>query len=171
MVCLHNKFILHLPFSFEFVKPQETVDFTIKFAWHAISRMYNVKAVQHDISTSIGFILLNIDEKNGTPATKIGPLLGMESRSLTRMLKTLEEKGLILRKGDENDRRLVRIFLTPEGKKKREVSRVTVLEFNNHIRKTIPAEKLKTFFEVIDMINEVTETQKDIFKESKPQVV
>lgn len=147
------------------MKAQETVDYHIKFAWHAISRMYNLKAVQLDISTSIGFILLNIDEKNGTPATKIGPILGMESRSLTRMLKTLEEKGLIVRKGDDTDRRLVRIFLTPEGKKKREVSRVTVLEFNNNIRKNIPADKLKTFFEVIDQINQVTENQKEIFKE------
>jgi DNA-binding MarR family transcriptional regulator len=127
--------------------------------------MYNLKAVQHDISTSIGFILLNIDEKLGTPATKIGPILGMESRSLTRMLKTLEEKGLIVRKGDSTDRRLVRIFLTPEGKKKREVSRLTVLEFNNNIRKNIPAEKLKVFFEVVDQINQVTENQKEIFKE------
>jgi DNA-binding MarR family transcriptional regulator len=127
--------------------------------------MYNLKAVQHDISTSIGFILLNIDEKNGTPATKIGPILGMESRSLTRMLKTLEEKGLIVRKGDDTDRRLVRIFLTPEGKKKREVSRISVLEFNNNIRKNIPADKLKVFFEVVDQINQVTENQKEIFKE------
>lgn len=147
------------------MKAQETVDYHIKFAWHAISRMYNLKAVQHDISTSIGFILLNIDEKNGTPATKIGPILGMESRSLTRMLKTLEEKGLIVRKGDDTDRRLVRIFLTPEGKKKREVSRITVLEFNNNIRKNIPADKLKVFFEVVDQINQVTENQKEIFKE------
>ena len=147
------------------MKAQETVDYHIKFAWHAISRMYNLKAVQHDISTSIGFILLNIDEKNGTPATKIGPILGMESRSLTRMLKTLEEKGLIVRKGDDTDRRLVRIFLTPEGKKKREVSRISVLEFNNNIRKNIPADKLKVFFEVVDQINQVTENQKEIFKE------
>ncbi len=147
------------------MKAQETVDYHIKFAWHAISRMYNLKAVQHDISTSIGFILLNIDEKNGTPATKIGPILGMESRSLTRMLKTLEEKGLIVRKGDDTDRRLVRIFLTPEGKKRREVSRITVLEFNNNIRKNIPADKLKVFFEVVDQINQVTENQKEIFKE------
>ncbi len=147
------------------MKAQETVDYHIKFAWHAISRMYNLKAVQHDISTSIGFILLNIDEKLGTPATKIGPILGMESRSLTRMLKTLEEKGLIVRKGDSTDRRLVRIFLTPEGKKKRELSRLTVLEFNNNIRKNIPAEKLKVFFEVVDQINQVTENQKEIFKE------
>lgn len=127
--------------------------------------MYNVKAIQHDISTSIGFILLNIDEKNGTPATKIGPLLGMESRSLTRMLKTLEEKGLIVRKGDDTDRRLVRIFLTAEGKKKRDVSRTTVLEFNNSIRKAIPQEKLETFFEVVESINRITDQQKEIFKE------
>ncbi len=35
--------------------------------------------------------------------------------TLTGVVKTLESRGLILREGDENDRRLVRLRLTPEG--------------------------------------------------------
>ena len=80
--------------------------------------MYNQEAVKYDITTSIGFVLLNIHE-DGTPATKIAPLLGLESRSLTRMLKTMEEKGFIHRQPDASDKRLVRIFLTDKGKEKR----------------------------------------------------
>jgi DNA-binding MarR family transcriptional regulator len=75
--------------------PEETVDYNIKVAWHAISRMYNTQAAKHDITTSIGFVLLNIDQENGTPATKIAPLLGLETRSLTRILRSMEERGLI----------------------------------------------------------------------------
>ena len=74
------------------MKPEETVDYNIKVAWHAISRMYNAQAAKHDITTSIGFVLLNIDQENGTPATKIAPLLGLETRSLTRILRSMEEK-------------------------------------------------------------------------------
>ena len=55
------------------MKPEETVDYNIKVAWHAISRMYNTQAAQNDITTSIGFVLLNIDQERGTPATKIAP--------------------------------------------------------------------------------------------------
>src|SRR5690349_840351 len=113
------------------MRKEETVDHCIKTAWHAISRMYNQQAWKQNLTTAIGFVLLNIHTDHGTPATKIAPLMGMEARSLTRTLKTMEEKGLIKRVPDAIDKRSVRIFLTDLGKKKKEVSRETVLQFND----------------------------------------
>ena len=140
------------------MKREETIDHNIKTTWHAIARMYNHQAAKQDITTSIGFVLLNISSKEGTPATKIAPLMGLESRSLTRVLKNMEEKGLIYRQPDKNDKRSVRIFLTEEGKKKKEVSRETVLRFNQIIREQITQDKLQVFFEVINNVNEIIET-------------
>lgn len=134
---------------------EKTVDFNIKFAWHSINRMYNQKATDHELTTSIGFVLLNIDSKVGTPATKIAPLLGMEPRSLSRMLKTLEEKGLISRNSDPDDKRLVKIMLTEEGKAKKDIARKTVKSFNEAVRKQIPEQKLEVFFDVIKDIQKV----------------
>lgn len=148
------------------MKREETIDHHIKSAWHAISRMYNQQAVKEDITTSIGFVLLNISSKEGTPATKIAPLMGLESRSLTRVLKNMEEKGLICRKPDENDGRSVRIFLTDLGKEKKEVSRITVLAFNEAIRESIDPDKLKVFFEVIEEVNRIIENN-NIYKNRK----
>lgn len=144
------------------MKREETIDHNVKMLWHAIYRMYNQQAVKHDITTSIGFVLLIINSKEGTPATKIAPLMGLESRSLTRMLKSMEEKGFIYREKDPNDGRSVRIFLTDLGKQKREVSRATVLQFNEATYKLIEKEKLDTFFEVIEQINHLIDT-KSIF--------
>jgi len=142
------------------MKPQETVDFNIKASWHAIARMYNAQAVKHNITTSIGFVLLNIDSEKGTPATKIAPLMGLEARSLTRMLKTMEQKNLIFKKQDEKDKRSVIIYLTDEGKEKKEVSRITVKTFNNFIRENIASQQIKTFFEVLEKINKFIENKK-----------
>ncbi|WP_224999959.1 MarR family winged helix-turn-helix transcriptional regulator [Cesiribacter sp. SM1] len=142
------------------MKREETVDYNIKAAWHAISRMYNTEAGKYDITTSIGFVLLNIDAELGTPATKIAPLLGLEARSLTRMLKNMEEKGLIYRQADPVDRRLVRIFLTEEGKNKKEISRRTVKSFNQAVVENIPPNKLQCFFEVINSINRLVDEHK-----------
>src|SRR5687768_11389456 len=136
------------------MRREETVDYAIKAAWHAIARMYNQQAAKHDITMSIGFVLLNI-HSDGTPATKIAPLMGLEARSLTRMLKTMEEKKLIYREPDPIDKRSVRIFLTELGKKKKEVSRETVLFFNNKVRELVPESKLKVFFEVMNEINQL----------------
>jgi DNA-binding MarR family transcriptional regulator len=139
------------------MKREETIDFHIKSAWHAISRMYNQQAAKFGGTMSIGYVLLNIDSKEGTPATKIAPLLGLEPRSLTRILKNLEEEGLIIRKKDPVDGRSVRIFLTAQGKAMREYSRETVLTFNNAVRERIPEEKLQVCFEVIEEVNRMLE--------------
>lgn len=142
------------------MKPQETVCYNIKTAWHAIYRMYNSVAVKHSMTTSIGFVLLNIDVKEGTPATKIGPMIGLETRSLTRMLISLEKDGLIIKKADARDKRLVRIYLTDLGLEKRETARKTVKAFNNLVRNRISADKLDIFFEVMNEILSTSEQGK-----------
>ncbi len=141
------------------MKKEKTVDFHIKWGWHAISRMYNAYAAQFDITMAIGYVLLNVDLDEGTPATKIGPLLGMEPRSLVRMLKNLEERGLIRREVDGNDKRFVRIFLTDTGREKREMARDGVIQFNNLIRENIPLDNLVVFFDVIKDINRLVEEE------------
>ncbi|MFM7628726.1 MAG: MarR family winged helix-turn-helix transcriptional regulator [Algoriphagus sp.] len=137
------------------MKKEETVDYPIKSAWHAISRMYNQQAAEEGFTTAIGFVLLNINSKEGTPATKIAPLIGLETRSLTRMLKTMEEKGLIYKQADPIDKRSVRIFLTEQGKRKKEISVESVKSFNQRIREEISEEELSLFFEVISKIQGV----------------
>ncbi|QKG55371.1 MarR family transcriptional regulator [Hymenobacter sp. BRD128] len=139
------------------MKPEETVDYNIKVAWHAISRMYNTQAARYDITTSIGFVLLNIDQELGTPATKIAPLLGLETRSLTRILRSMEEKGLIYKQADTQDKRSVRIFLTELGLEKKEISRQTVRHFNLKVREKIPQNQLDSFFKVASQITSMIE--------------
>ena len=139
------------------MKREETIDYNIKAAWHAIARMYNQQAQNYGGTMSIGFALLNIHSDDGTPATKIGPLMGLETRSLTRLLKSMEEKGLISRVTDKNDKRSVRIMLTKEGKRRKEKARETVLRFNEAIREEISGQKLNVFFEVVQEINRMIE--------------
>ena len=134
------------------MKREETVDYHIKSAWHAISRMYNQQAAEEGFTTAIGFVLININSTEGTPATKIAPKLGLETRSLTRMLKTMEEKGMIYKMPDPIDKRSVRIFLTDEGKKKKERSVNTIKEFNDQVREIVTEDELQDFFRVFEKI-------------------
>lgn len=139
------------------MRREETVDHHIKAAWHAIARMYNQQAAAYDATMAMGFVLLTINAEDGTPATKIAPLMGLEARSLTRLLNTMEERGVIVRKTDAIDKRSVRVFLTEAGKKKREKAKETVLNFNNAVRDVVSQEKLDVFFEVIQTIQQVVE--------------
>ena len=136
------------------MKPEETIDYHVRAVWYGIFRMYNQLGLEHDITTSVGYVLLNIHTEGGTPATKIAPLMGMESRSLTRMLKSMEGKGLIYKKQDEKDGRSVRIFLTEEGIRRKEISRKTVRAFNEKLREIIPQKDLEAFFRVMSTVSQ-----------------
>ena len=132
---------------------EETVDFHIKATWHSITRMYNLFASKFSLSQTIGYVLINV-EKEGTPATKIAPLMGMEPTSLSRLLKNMEDNGLIYRKGDETDKRIVRIFLTKEGVEKRKISKETILNFNNKLLERINNKDMDTFVKVLACIKD-----------------
>jgi DNA-binding MarR family transcriptional regulator len=133
-------------------KPDYLFDFAVRHSWHRISRMYNQKAAEHEMTMSIGFILMNVD-KAGTPSTALGPKMGMEPTSLSRTLKTMEERGLIYRQEVDHDKRKVLIFLTNEGIEKRRMVKNFVLGFNDRILEKIPKSKMKTFFEVIEKVD------------------
>jgi len=144
------------------MKKEESIDYYIKTSWHSLSRLYNQKAQKHGITTTIAFILLNVSTSEGTPATKIAPLMGLESRSLTRALKSLEEKGFIYREKDPYDKRSVRIFLTDKGIEKKGKAIETVKAFNQFIKERIPEDKLNTFIQVSSLIIDWTEHNEEL---------
>ncbi len=142
------------------MKPEETIDFPIKWAWHNISRIYNAEASKYGSTLSVGYVLLNIDFNEGTPSTSLGPKLGMEPTSLSRTLKNMEEQGLIERRPSKEDRRKVFVHLTDFGIEKREVSKQFVIRFNEELQKRIPRKVLNGFFESMKKINEVLNDKK-----------
>lgn len=139
---------------------KKSLDFSVKATWLAIAKMYNALGADYGVTHSNGYVLLNIDRENGTPATKIAPLMGMEARSLSRILKSMEDEGLIYRKIDGKDKRKVYICLTDAGREKREFARNSVKEFNRRVKEELQPEQLTHFFQVIEKINEVVEAQK-----------
>jgi len=137
----------------------KTLDSVIKNTWQAIARMYNEEASQYGASMALGYALLNID-KDGTPSTALAPRLGMEPTSLTRTLKTMEEKGLISKMKNPKDGRGVNIYLTPLGVEKRGLSKQTVINFNNKLLETFSQQEIDNFIEMSEKIQNIIVTKK-----------
>ena len=130
---------------------KKTIDASLRTTWNAVSKMYNREASKFDSTMAMGFALLNI-EAEGTPSSSLGPKLGMESTSLSRLLKSMENKKMIKRVPNPLDGRSVLIFLTPFGKEKRDDSRLVVLNFNHVIENQLSDIQIKHFFEVTDCV-------------------
>jgi DNA-binding MarR family transcriptional regulator len=138
-------------------KHTETVDSKIKTSWQIISRMYNAEAAQYGGSIAIGHFLLNIDSDEGAYASEIAPKLGMESTSLSRIIKTLEEEKMITRKSDNNDKRKVKIILTQKGKENKELAKNIVRNFNSELENKIGKSRLEEFIRTISEISQFAE--------------
>lgn len=138
----------------------KTIDYVLRTTWLTVQKMYNEEAAKIGSTMATGFTLLSIDPEKGTPSTSLGPKMGMEATSLSRILKTMEQNGLIERCPNPDDGRGVIICLTDFGREKRAFSREKVLIFNEVIRNNVSEEKLKHFYEVSELINDMVSNKK-----------
>jgi MarR family transcriptional regulator, organic hydroperoxide resistance regulator len=144
----------------------KTIDYVLRTTWLTVFKMYNEEALKFESTMATGLTLLSIDQEKGTPSTSLGPKMGMEATSLSRILKTMEKRGLIERRPNPDDGRSVLIHLTDFGKEKRAYSKEKVLTFNEAIRNNISEEKLNHFYEVAELINDMVSNKK-IYKQTK----
>ncbi|MBI2258316.1 MAG: MarR family transcriptional regulator [Flavobacteriia bacterium] len=135
-----------------------TIDFLIRQNFYKYQRLYNQKAMEYGVSISVGYVLLMV-EKEGTPSTQLGPKMGMESTSLSRTLKLMEDDGLIRRVLDTVDKRKVLIFLTEQGVEKRRIAKEVVLGFDEKLIKIFPKDKLSSFYKMMHQIDDFLENE------------
>ena len=133
------------------------VDFVMRQGWKNIEKMYNNEASKYDVTFSIGFTLISIDPENGSPSTSIGPIMGLESNSISRILNSMENKHLINRRPNPNDGRGIIIYLTKLGLSKREIVIQKIRQFKNLLRSRIDPYDLDTFLRVSTQVNEIIE--------------
>ena len=143
---------------------EKSIDHMLRATWQAVAKTYNEQAAKHESTMAMAMALLYIDTKDGTPSTALGPSMGMEATSLSRILKSVVERGLIYREKNPDDGRSVLIKLTDLGIEKRDISKASVYTFNQTIRENIPKQKIDHFFEVTELINKLI-NQKSIFKD------
>ncbi|MBA5628239.1 MarR family transcriptional regulator [Moheibacter sp. BDHS18] len=144
-----------------------TIDQYLRSTWLTIQKMYNEQASKFNSTMVMGFTLLSIDPKSGTPSTSLGPKMGIEPTSLSRTLKNLEERGLITRKPNPEDGRSVLIVLTEDGLTMRNVSKEVVLNFYDSIHQKISVEELNIFFNVLQKINAIASDKKTFDKKKE----
>ena len=142
---------------------RKRVDFVLRQSWKNIEKMYNVEASKYDVTFSIGFTLISIDPENGSPSTSIGPIMGLESNSISRILNSMENKNLITRRPNPNDGRGIIISLTKLGLKKRKIVIEKIRHFKSQLKSRIEPTDLEAFHRVTSQVNEIIE-EGNVFK-------
>jgi len=136
------------------------------FTWIGItSKMYacyinkTFKEQALDLSIEHFNILKVLIKNNGKPQNDLALLTESDKTSLSRLISTMEKKGLIYRKSIKSDKRVKTIFLTALGKS-------TYLNALPILKKTI--EKIQesvTEIEICQAIETIKKIQLNISKE------
>jgi DNA-binding MarR family transcriptional regulator len=137
-------------------KHQETIDYFLKIVWQTVANRYNQLVADFGITQSIGYLLINIDEKEGTTVSQVAALVGLKSTSLSRMLIQMEKMDLIYREANKGDKRSVTIYLTGLGKEKRHLARALVRQFNNYLSEHITSKEKDQLINTLKKINQLT---------------
>lgn len=97
--------------------------FALYTASRALIRAYGPLLDPLGITYLQYLVLMILWTERSVSVKELGDRLALDSGTLTPLLKRLEQRGLVTRRRDDEDERVVRIELTPEGQKLRAKAR------------------------------------------------
>lgn len=102
---------------------EEQLCFALYSASRAMTRAYAPLLEPLGITYPQYLALLVLWERDAVSVRELGEKLGLDSGTLTPLLKRLEQQGLVRRTRDEADERVLRLTLTAEGRALRSKAR------------------------------------------------
>ncbi len=108
-------------------KPNSILDqmlcFEVYSTEHAFSRLYKSLLAPLGLTYPQFLVMVLLWESDDLTVNGIGGKLGLESSTLTPLLKRLEKAGMVQRQRDPEDERRVRVSLTQAGDRLRDQAR------------------------------------------------
>ena len=113
-------------------------------------------------------VIALLHECDGMTVGTISQKRGIDPPTVTGILKRLEQNGLVERRNDREDRRVVKVYLTSEGENITRVLNPAVETFNLHMLQGLSEAEQKTFLEnlqrIIVNLTDVVEGTGDRFR-------
>ncbi|MEP9354346.1 MarR family transcriptional regulator [Xanthobacter sp. KR7-65] len=107
----------------DFVPIDDKLCFALYAASHAFTRVYKPLLDAVGLTYPQYLVMVTLWEEDDRTVGNIGDKLGLESSTLTPLLKRLEAMGHVSRSRDPDDERVVRIRLTDKGRALRRETR------------------------------------------------
>lgn len=101
---------------------EDQLCFAVYSAAHAFTRFYKPLLDELGITYPQYLVLLVLWESDALPVSRIGARLGLDSGTLTPLLKRMEAAGLVQRQRSPRDERQVLVTLTERGRAQRPVA-------------------------------------------------
>ena len=107
-----------------------------------------------DITKEQFSILILLTIKDGLYQTQIANILVKDRPNITRMIDILERKGFIRREKDDNNRRILKVFITPKGLEKAETAKPLRDKFSQVQYRGLSDEEILTLVRLLRKVRE-----------------
>ena len=107
-------------------------------------------------------ILLLLSLTDGLYQTQIANILGKDRPNITRMIDILEKKEFIRREKDESNRRILKVFLTQEGRKRADIAKPLKDRMNTAQYKNMTDEEILTLINLLQKVRKNIEDEYEL---------
>ncbi len=131
--------------------------------------IYQVFMAQHRLSTYLkrvltvrgitvtmtqAGILFLLRQKNGQSMSELSRALFIDNSTITGLVDRLEKAGFVRRDASSGDRRMFRIYVTPEGVEESKKAKVVIKEVNEDIKSGFSSDEMEIFKRVLNSFSE-----------------
>lgn len=117
-----------------------------------MSKITRKKLASYGLTTTQFFLLTALYEGDGVPISVLAQKVALDKATLTGLLDRLERDDFIERKADPDDRRAIRIFLTPKAESLRVELTELYRQNNGMFLSILTSEESEIFERVVDKL-------------------
>lgn len=133
---------------------QESVGGMINIVAYRFRQAMDQRLREFGLDVSVWPVLVCLWREDGVPQARIGERLGVPGYAMSRGVDRLASLGMVTRRGDPENRRIRRIFLTPAGRDLESVLAPIAAEINARALSPLAADEQR---QLLDMLRRLVE--------------
>jgi DNA-binding MarR family transcriptional regulator len=133
-------------------EPERLVGFLINRCGTLLARTANRRFTPEGISLTQWQLLMRLIQCPLATVTEINEHIGHDPGALTRLLDDLETQGLLTRHRCEDDRRVVKLAITPEGECRAQSGKQIMIELLSEVLEPYSKSEVRTFIALLEKL-------------------
>lgn len=132
------------------MKPfEEYISYLISYSSTIIQSSIKKKFAPYNLAPEQSLILFVLRLEEGLTQQEVGEKIKKDKANIARMAENLEKKGFIERVRDPNNRRALKLYLTPQGRTIYNEALTVFEDYDNEVSSRVTTEELREFKRIL----------------------
>ncbi len=142
----------HPYYTVDNLQAGKSIGFLVKRCGGLMSQLAERRFAAEHVSFTQWMVMANLDRFEHLTASELSAQTCHDMGALTRVVDDLAEEGLVRRERSAEDRRVVQITLTPEGRRHLQAGKHIVVELLNSLVGPFSREELETMIALLQRL-------------------